>query len=238
MITQFANALGGNTNSFGGFPNMMSTTPSNGVMGVSGRILSPTEIVDYSTIVMGAYPPQAIASEPFIGFKILVRDPATAGYAGNMAMRFKQIEANLAPIMGKGILIRETDYQQCPDGYWIITLPVPRSQISIAIRNLADALMYLERAFGFVKTPCIEIDVSGRCGYQDVERTIGGLMIPDMYQKAAIQCVDSPYRFGKVERINEQFILFRTRWDLTHGGSNNISSDMLLLGQLLASMYH
>lgn len=238
MISQFESALQGSGMGMGNFGNLNGQMSNGGVTGVIGRILAPSEIVDYSTIVMGAYPPQAIASEPFVGFKVLMRDPAAAGYSGNMGVRLKQIESNLSQIIGKGVLIRETDYQKCPDGYWIITLPVPRSQIAIALQNMMDTIVYLQRVFGFTKQSLIEINVSGRCGFQDVERCIGGLVIPDMFDKCAIPYIDSPYRFGKIQRINEQFILFRTRWDISRGGSRNMQSDLLLMGQLLASMYH
>lgn len=252
MIQQFANSIySGNTNN-GAFYNIppqfsqqqmfgnqsfASQIPSGSVV---GRILKPQEIVDYATIIMGAYPPHAIASEPFISFKLLVRDPAANGYVnGNAAVRIAQIESNLTPIIGKGVLIRETEYNVCSDGYWLISLPVPRSQISIAIQNLVDVVLFLNRTFGFKEQPAVEINVSGKCGFNDVEKCICGLVIPDMYQQCVIQPNDSPYRVGKMIRINEQYVLFRTKWDLSRGGnSRSMQSDIMLLGQLISSIYH
>ena len=60
----------------------------------------------------------------------------------------------------------------------------------------------------------VEINVSGRCPINSLEACLNNLMIPDNYMAMLDQSDNSPYRIGKVERINNNFICLRTRWKM------------------------
>lgn len=202
------------------------------VQQVQSRVLSPHEIVDYSTAIMQAYPPTAIQNEPFIGFKVLCRD--TNASMVHPAERLKQIDMNLGLIVkGKGCIIRETT-PEMPDGFWVITMPVPRSQVNQQINNLMSVLQILEQSFGIIRLNIIEINVSGRCYINETEACLTGLMIPPRYATSLIQPENTPYRFGHVVRINDSYMCLRTRWDI----KQNVYEDLVVLSQLMSSIYH
>jgi len=193
------------------------------------RVLGPTEVVDYASIVKQAYPPQAVQSEPFIGFKILCRDLNANGV--NPADRLRQIDANLGFLRGKGCIIRETSMQM-PDGFWVISFPVPRSQAQQQLMNLGAVLDVFERFFGIVRQDLVEVNVSGKCTLADTENCLRGVVIPTRYMPFLVTPNNSPYRLGSVVRINQMFMMFRTRWTLKN------PEDMIVLAQLLSSMFH
>ena len=193
------------------------------------RVLGPTEIVDYSSATMEVYPPQAFHAEPFVGFKVLCRDTNAACINPND--RLRQIDANLGFIRGKGCIIRETS-MRLPDGFWVITFPVPRSQMRTQLRLLTEVLGIFEQYFGIVHDGLIEINVSGRCTIQDTERSLGSVVIPQSYMSTLVLPENTPYKLGQVTRINDTFMVFRSRWTLKN------SEDIAVLTQLLTSIYH
>lgn len=200
------------------------------------RVLGPTEPVDYSSIVMQAYPPYALQMEPFIGFKVLCTD--TNAYNGNPAERIRYIEANLGFLRGKGCIIRETSISK-PDGFWVITMPVPRSQVLTAINNLMEVLTILGQYFGIIRDGLFEINVSGRCHIAETERRLSGLTISTDYLANLVPPDNSPYRLGHIVRINDQYMVLRTRWDLSKNITPGaISNALTVIPQLIASMYH
>ena len=196
------------------------------------RVISPHEIIDYSTAVMQAYPAQAIQNEPFIGFKVLCRD--TNAQMLHPAERLRQLDVNLGFMKGKGTILRETALDM-PDGFWVITLPVPRSQVNQQINNLLSVLTILEQTFGIMRLNVVEINVSGRCHVAETERCLSGLMIPPRYMSSLMDPDNTPYRFGHVIRINDNFMCLRTRWDIKQ---NSVQEDLVVLSQLLSSIYH
>ena len=200
------------------------------------RILGPTEPVDYSNIVMSAYPPQAIQLEPFIGFKALMTD--TQAFVTNPAERLRYLDANLGFLQGKGCLMRETNNNK-PDGFWVMTLPVPRSQVSKALTKFFDVLQTLEQYFGIVKDGCYEINVSGKCHVTEVERCFSGLVIPQRYNSCLIPSNNFMCSIGNIQRINDNYMCLRTRWNLNQ--SNSVPSqtfdDLIVISQMIASMY-
>lgn len=198
------------------------------------RIIGPTETVDYSSVIMQAYPPQAIQLEPFVGFKVLCRD--TNAHIIHPAERIRQIEANLGFMRFKGCLIRETSMQM-PDGFWIITMPVPRSHVNQQLNNLIEVLNILEHHFGIVRQGLVEINVSGRCHITETERCLGGLTIPTRYMGMLVQPENTPYRLGHIIRINDNFMCLRTRWSLNPQTGNNFE-ELIVLSQIISSMYH
>jgi hypothetical protein len=155
--------------------------------------------------------------------------------------RLRQIDANLGFIRGTGIIIREArqsmmnDGSMMKDGIWIISMPVPRSQIHQQINNLIKVLTIFEQTFGIIRQGLIEINVSGRCTVADTEKCLGGLIIPSRYMNCLVMPDNTPYRYGHIVRINEQFMCFRTRWFLTN--ADNLYEDLTVMSQLISSMY-
>lgn len=195
------------------------------------HVLGPTEIVSYNTIVSQGYPPQAIQSEPFIGLKILCRDTNAA--ITNPAARMQQIDQNLGFLRGTGCLIRETALTM-KDGFWLISLPVPRSQLRQQIDKLLNVRDIFAQYFGIVPHGLVEINVSGRCAVQDTERALSSLYIPNRYAENMVAPENSAYRLGQVVRINDTFMLFRTRWFF----KKNMADDVIELSQLISAMFH
>jgi hypothetical protein len=200
------------------------------------RVLTPEEPVDYSNIVMQSYPPQALQQEPFIGFKVLCTD--TQAFTYNPGDRIRYIDANLGFLRGKGVIIRETNKNK-PDGFWVISLPVPRSQVNTALNNLFDVLASLEQYFGIVRDGLFEINVSGRCHVTEVERCFSSLSIPQRYMSNLIPSNNILCSMGHIQRINDNFMCLRTRWDLSRSNTPQAHfEDLTVLSQLIASMYH
>lgn len=199
------------------------------------RVIGPSEIIDYSTAVMQAYPAQAIQIEPFVGFKVLCKD--NNAFVMNPADRIRQIDANLGFLRGTGCIIRETN-NSMPDGFWVITMPVPRSQVNQQINNLMNVLSIFEQHFGIVRHGLFEVSVSGRCHVTETERCLGGLMIPPRYLDSHVAPNNTPYRFGHVVRINDNFMCLRTRWALKFSSPAAQYEDLVVLSQLISSIYH
>lgn len=200
------------------------------------RVIGPSEIVDYSSVIMQAYPTQAIQLEPFIGFKVLCRD--TNASLMNPSERIRQIDANLGFLRHTGCIIRETN-NIMPDGYWVITMPVPRSQVFTQLNKLMEVLSIFEQNFGIVRHGLFEINVSGRCSIGDTERCLGGLIIPPRYRGMLEEPDNTPYRLGHVIRINDNYMCLRTRWQLNVQSSpTSHYEDLIVLSQLISSMYH
>lgn len=200
------------------------------------RVLGPTEVVDYSSIVMNSYPADAFHQEPFIGFKVLCTD--TNAYSGPPAERLRYIDANLGFLRGTGCIMRETSSAK-PDGFWVMTLPCPRSQLTIALNNMMNVLATLEQYFGIIREGIIEICVSGKCSVYETESRLGCLSITPRYLTRLVPPENTPYRLGHVRRINKQFMMLRTRWDMNKSDSPmSIYEDLTVLSQLLASMYY
>lgn len=206
------------------------------IMQYQTRVLGPSEVVDYSTIVMQSYPPDAIRSEPFVGFKVLCRD--THALSMNPLERLNQIDANLGFLNNKGCIIRETAMAMS-DGLWVITMPVPRKHISIQLSNLMDVLAILEQHFGIVRHGLFEINVSGRCSVAETEICLSTLAIPPRYMSALVMPENTPYRLGNIVRINDNYMVLRTRWNLTaQVPLKSTYDELVVLSQLISSMYH
>ena len=175
------------------------------------RVLGPSQTVEYSTIIRNLYPPQAVHQEPFIGIKVLCTD--TNAYVTTPDERIRYIESNMGFLRGKGCIIRETAANK-PDGFWIITLPVPKSQLKDQLNKLGHVLSILENNFGIVYQDIIDINISGRCPLIYTEQALSQVVIPKMYQQYMMQTDNSPYKIGYPIRINDEYVLLKTRWGL------------------------
>jgi hypothetical protein len=205
------------------------------VQSYQSRVLGPEESVDYASIIKQSYPPQAIQSEPFVGFKVLCTD--TMAYSTNPAERMRYVDMNINVIRGRGCLVRETSSHK-PDGFWVISLPVPRSQVVQQLNNLFDVLATFEQHLGIVKDGLFEINVSGRCNVMEVEYCFQKLMIPQRYMVNLVPSNNMLCTLGKIQRINNEFMCLRTRWDFANTpNQQSIFEDLTVLSQLISSMY-
>lgn len=203
------------------------------------HVLGPEEPVDYTTIIKEAYPAYAIQTEPFIGFKVLCTD--TQAYQFNPRDRMAYIDSQLGFILrNKGVILRETNANK-PDGIWVITLPVPKSQMSTTLNNMFDVLRTLEQYFGIASDGIFDVCVSGRCPITEIEKSLSGVMIPKEYMSYLIPSNNILCQIGQIQRINEMFMCLRTRWDLKAKDNGNPSlyfEDLAVLAQLISSLYH
>lgn len=198
------------------------------------RIIAPSETIRYSDIVKQCYPPQAVHQEPFIGFKAMMTDHGNYNIPGE---RLRFIESRIGMLRGTGCIIRETASAVKINGYWVITFPTPRSQIDQALTNFTNIITAMENFFNVRADGLFEINVSGKCTPPDVERCLGGLSIPERYSQNLVTPNNSAYRVGVVTRINDQFIVLRTRWNF----SNNkgfYKDDLTVISQLVSSIFH
>jgi hypothetical protein len=203
------------------------------------RVIGPTEMIDYSNIISSNYPPDAIHSQPFIGFKVLCRDANACMMPPNA--RLSQIDANLGFLHNTGCIIRETVSTVMNDGFWIITMPVPRAYATTQLSKLLDVLTKFDTGFGIHPTGLVEINVSGRCNYASTEACLQRLVIPQPYANMIQVPENTPYRYGHVTRINDEYICFRSRWNIRNNAEftpQSMFEQMSLLSQLLCSIYY
>lgn len=181
---------------------------------LQSKILGPFDTVPYSDIVKQAYPWYAFAQEPFIGIKVLVRD-FRAYEAPSPFERLRYLDSQIPNILsGQGCLMRETNYGILKDGFWIMTMPVPKSQLMQQLNNLGNVLSRLEREHGIVYQDVIDIIISGRCPLIDTERSMNQIIIPKTYKAYHIESDNSPYKIGGTVRINDEYLAIRSRWTL------------------------
>lgn len=209
---------------------------------VQTRVIRTMDIVNYSGIVKMGYRPETINMEPFIGIKILCRD--SQANAMPAAQRIAQLDQflgtpnpmnGLMPLSGTGCCIRETRYSIMPDGFWVITLPVPRTQLPVQMTNLMRTLTVFKQ-LGIDQIGYVEINVSGRCPINALEACLSGLIIPEPYIQCLDQPADSPYKIGRITRINDNFICLRTRWNL-QPNDPNMFQNISAIAMLISAMY-
>lgn len=189
------------------------------------KIISPTEIVDYSNLIISQYErrwPGILQSTPMVGLKVLLKDMDAFKCPGSERIRY--LEAYLPKILGgSGCFLRETNNNLMPDGFWLVTLPVPVIQLNDRIVNqlgrMLGVLSILERDFNLVFHGRIEINVSGRCTVADTERRLNQVYISNTLMQFHSRPENSAYTLGNIIRINPGFMLLRTNWDL--GNMNN-----------------
>ena len=179
------------------------------------HVLSANEIVDYANIIRSAYNVVAIQQEPFIGLRVLCKD-TRAFSLGNPGDRLRMLDQACQMLRGSGCILRESKASVMSDGIWVVTMPVPRSQLSIQLDNLMRVLQTLETHpnLGIIPIGVFEICVSGKCGTLETEGRLSRLSIPQKYQHMMISPMNSPYKFGVCTRINEYYMMYRTMWNM------------------------
>lgn len=202
------------------------------------HILKPAEVVDYSAELIHGLRPETIQNEPLIGFKVLVRD--TNAHITSPAARFQFLETNLGFLQNSGCILRESQPNEALDGFWVITFPVPQSNLSTQIMNMTRILDCLTASFGIIPANVVEISVSGRCGIGETEWRLANINLPMNLRQGLVEPTNTPYKLGHLIRINDDFAILRTMWDWRNCGSttNSHLSDLLVIPQLLCGMFH
>lgn len=182
------------------------------------RVLSYSEIVYYDQILMNGTYKDAIKKEPMIGVKVLLKD--TRAYnAQNPFERIRFINSGLASVLNQtGCFLRESKQTIMPDGFWLVSFPVPRSQLTFQINQIINTILNLNNYLGFVCTGLIEIYISGRATQYDLISRITTINMPDKYMRQLVK-PDSgsqfvSYNFGCIIPINQYFSLIKTRWNI------------------------
>lgn len=196
-----------------------------GVNNYMHHILHPDEVFPYSELIMMNYErpnPGILAMSPFVGFKIRLTDfdasKCPPGY------RIAHLERNMGGILtGNGCLLRETNPQVSVDGFYLLTLPVPVQQLDDyncnQLGRICDVLSLLDTNFNIAPNPYFEINVSGRSNILETPERLGMLRLGNYKDMAIPQ--DGPYNAGRVIRINNDYMLLRTQWDMSRLGAFN-----------------
>lgn len=200
------------------------------------HVLGPSEGVDYASIIKQSYPPDVIGRDTLIGFKVRCRD--TQAHTMNPADRLRYLDSNLGLLRGKGCIIRESE-PNIPNGFYIMTLPVISSQLATTLNNLFDVLATFAQYFGIVIDGMFEISVSGHCPVSMVEACFSKLTIPTKYKPRIIMTNNVLCPIGVIQRINNEFMCFRTRWRMNPTApTEQHFDDLLIISQLISSMYN
>jgi len=201
------------------------------------HILKPTEVVDYSAELMHGLRPETIQMEPMIGFKLMTKD--MNAYVTSQAARFQYLEMNLGFLKDSGCIIRETQPVEAPDGFWVVSFPVPISQLSQQLMNITRIMDFIAVNFGIVSSDVVEINVSGRCRVGETEWRLANVNIPAQIRQSLIEPVNTPYKLGHIIRINDEFAMLRTMWDWRRSGTTTAShmSDLLVIPQLICGAF-
>lgn len=204
---------------------------SNIVQDLQRCILRPEANVDYVQIVNSFYPREAFA-EPFIGFKIGLLDVSNL----HPQQRFDQLFRVLPRILaGTNVILREVPVN-APPGFYLITLPVPRSRMMDSINAIKRVEAELER-WGLIPTKEFEINVSGRCNIYETEVKLNRLMIPKMYQDYIVAPPNGAYRVGRIQRLNNDFILLRSNWLLKGSSFIMDIEQIVVLSTIMSSIF-
>ena len=136
------------------------------ITSLQNHVLGPSEDVPYAALTERAYPPTAFR-ERFMSVKILMQDE---GYMNARcgAERMKQLDSACRPILANsGCILREAEADTVPNGIYLISLPVPRSQFQRQLGIVLSVMNRLAQDLGIMYTGVIETNVSGRMNEYD-----------------------------------------------------------------------
>lgn len=207
------------------------------------KVISPSEIIDYSGLIIAQYErrfPGILNAQPLVGFKVLLRDLDAFKAPGQERIRY--IETYLPKILhGQGCILRETNNNVMADGFWLITLPVPITQLNDTVVNqvgrLTQVMGILERDFNIVPQDIVEVNVSGRCTVADTDARIANVIIPENIRPMHMQPENWSCRLGTIIRINDGFMLMRTRWNMGNLDVHQRKENMLLVSNILSTIF-
>ena len=207
------------------------------------KVLSPSEIIDYSNLIINNYErraPGLLNTTPMVGFKVLFKD--LDAYKAPGAERLRFIETYLPRILnGNGCILRETNNNSMPDGFWLITLPVPITQLNDPVVNqigrMLSVMDVLSREFNIVPVGMTEVNVSGRCTVLDTDNRIASVVIPEPLVQIHCPPENWSCKLGTVIRINDGFMLLRTRWNMDGMDIVHRKEAMLLASNILSTIF-
>ena len=210
------------------------------------QVLRPGDVVDYASEMMQLYRPEQLAVEPMVGFRVLCKD--MNAHTASPPARMQTIDSYIGVGQGKGCILsqtgcvlREATPMELQNGLWLLSFPVPQSQLARQIENINTVLNRLAQMLGIISVEVIDINVSGKCAIGETEMRMSNIIIPPEYHKVLAEPTNTPYKFGHLIRINDQFALLRTRWDWsTRRNPNSVNhhyQDMLIIPSLLMGMF-
>jgi hypothetical protein len=203
------------------------------------RVLSASEGVDYASIIKSTYPPEQLRCEPVVGFKALCTD--RQAYAGNARDRLAFLDTQVGYVVGpRGCIVRETNASK-PDGLWVITIPTVRRFLGNQLTNLRETLDIFGNNYDIHSDKIFDVSVSGRCSPVETEQMFQQLIIPKNLEAALVPTNNIMCRLGYIQRINDEFVCLRTRWDFSRinaNGTNASSIDNLAqIAQVIVSIF-
>jgi hypothetical protein len=182
------------------------------------RVLGYSEIVYYDQILMGGKYREAIKREPMIGIKVLLKD-TNAFSAPSPAERIRFINSGLASVLREtGCCLRESKSTIMPDGFWLISFPVPRSQLGLQINQIIKTIINFGNYLGFACMGLVELYISGRASQYELMDRISKVELPEKYRAQLVKPDNGSqfisYNFGCIIPINQYFSLVKTRWSI------------------------
>ena len=238
------------------------------------NVIRDYEFVYYIENIHDFYEYETIQLEPFIGIKILCKDNRSNTMGS--AQRIAQVDQFLGkPIFGEsqidsitgcpgrkphvktGFFLRETQHSVMSNGFWLISLPFPRSVLGVQIKNMIRTVQRLKQ-IGINQIGYTQISVSGNITYEDLYYpSAEGLycaydmcmdMMPDNLKVFADHDYNYNYNdndnykidysFYNPDYINTYYRCFKSRWKLNPNDPNlykNISDISLHLSEVFRS---
>lgn len=182
------------------------------------QVVANSQIVYYDQILMNGEYRNAIKKEPMIGIKVLLRD-MNATSAPSPRDRIQFINTDLFRVLNQtGCFLRESKSTVMNDGFWLVSFPVPRSQLSLQINQIINTMNNFGTFLGFTFTGLIELYISGRATQYELMSRISMINMPEKYQRQLVK-PDSgsqfiSYNLGCIIPINQFFSLIKTRWSI------------------------
>lgn len=203
------------------------------------RVLSTSEGVDYASIIKSTYPPEQLRVEPVIGIKALCTDHDA--YKQHPKDRLGFLDTQIPYIVGpRGCIVRETNASKA-DGLWVVTIPTVRRFLNEQITNLKAVLDIFSGNYNISSDGLFDISVSGRCTAAETEQMFQQLIIPKHLESSLVQSSNIMCRLGYIQRINDEFVCLRTRWDFARNGTHNSvemnMDNIAQIAQIIASIF-
>lgn len=182
------------------------------------QVMAYSQVVYYDQILMNGMYRDAIKKEPMIGIKVLLRD-TNANSAPTPSERIRFINTGLFRVLNQtGCFLRESKNTVMNDGFWLVSFPVPRSQLSLQINQIINTMNNFGAYLGFTFTGLIELYISGRATQYELMSRISTINMPEKYQRQLVK-PDSgsqfiSYNLGCIIPINQFFSLIKTRWSI------------------------
>lgn len=193
------------------------------------HVLGPSEGVDYASIIKNTYPAEQLRVEPVIGIKALCTDHQAGG---NPAERLAYLDTQVPYLVGnRGCIVRETNPTK-PDGLWVITIPTVRRFLNNQLANVIEVIEAMAANYGITSDGLFDLSVSGRCTPYETEQMFQQLIIPKSLESKLVPTNNIMCRLGHIQRINDEFVCLRTRWDFSDIGMQTFRQNIDNIAQI------